>query len=98
MCKNILLIFVCSDFNVLLMFAKTRAIKAVKKVSQLIFGTSGHEIADFRNKQCSSPPHPDQACAKSLFWFIIFLAVQNSSIGDLVTDSLSHSLLLLPYK
>ena len=31
-----------------------------------------------------------------------FLAVQNSSIGDLVTDSLTHSLtqslLLLPYK
>ena len=49
MCKNILLIFVCSDFNVLLMFAKTRAIKAVKKVSQLIFGTSGHEISDFCN-------------------------------------------------
>ena len=28
----------------------------------------------------------------------LFLAVQNSSIGDLVTQSVSHSLLLLPYK
>ena len=29
---------------------------------------------------------------------IIFLAVQNSSIGDLVTNWLTNSLLLLPYK
>ena len=32
------------------------------------------------------------------FFLLLFLAVQNSSIGDLVTHSVTESLLLLPYK
>ena len=46
---NKLLFQMSYSLNVLLIFANIWSIKAAKKVSQLIFGTSGHEISDFCN-------------------------------------------------